>query len=115
MLASLCVVGLKPGDVRKKEMVKGRDYQRELQDGVYRVTCALMTSSRMVTMRRTSGNESENPDLRDLIASEVNETLQQILPGLFAQMKDELVQALAQRIDAAFTTRGSTAGSFSQA
>ncbi|KAJ9547556.1 hypothetical protein OSB04_020099 [Centaurea solstitialis] len=64
----------------------------------------------MVTTRRMSGTESENPDLRDLIASKVNETLQQILPGLFAQMKDELLQALDQRIDVAFTTRGSTTG-----
>ncbi|KAJ9546585.1 hypothetical protein OSB04_019128 [Centaurea solstitialis] len=63
---------------------------------------------RMVTTRRTSGTESENPDLRDVIAWE-------ILPGLFAQMKDELLQPLDQRIDAAFTIRGSTTRSTSQA
>ena len=45
----------------------------------------------MVNLRRrnrTSG--SENPDLRDMIASEVGETLQQMFPGMFSQMREEL-------------------------
>ncbi|KAJ9560416.1 hypothetical protein OSB04_005576 [Centaurea solstitialis] len=42
----------------------------------------------MVTTRRGNSTGSEEPDLRDLIGSEVNEMLQQLLHGLFAQMKD---------------------------
>jgi len=53
----------------------------------------------MVNLRprnRTSG--SENPDLRDMIASEVGETLQQMLPGMFSQMREELGQMIDQKI-----------------
>ncbi|KAJ9548231.1 hypothetical protein OSB04_020774 [Centaurea solstitialis] len=66
---------------------------------------------RMVNTRRNQGSEEpETPDLRDVIASEVTETLQQILPGLFAQMKDEILQVVYQRIDTAFTARGRRMG-----
>ncbi|KAJ9544994.1 hypothetical protein OSB04_024701 [Centaurea solstitialis] len=47
--------------------------------------------------------------------SQVTEALHQILPGLFAQTKDEILEAVDKRIDTAFTTRGSTSGSSSQA
>ncbi|KAJ9546377.1 hypothetical protein OSB04_018920 [Centaurea solstitialis] len=69
----------------------------------------------MVTTRHGSASGSEDSDLRDLIGSQVNEVLQQLLPGLFAQMKDELLQAFDERIEAAFTARGSAAGSSGQA
>ncbi|KAJ9546708.1 hypothetical protein OSB04_019251 [Centaurea solstitialis] len=68
----------------------------------------------MVTTRRGNSG-SEEPDLRDLIGSEVQEVLQQLLPGLFAQMKDEILQAMDERMEAAFTARGSASGSNSQA
>ncbi|KAJ9547022.1 hypothetical protein OSB04_019565 [Centaurea solstitialis] len=69
----------------------------------------------MVTTRRNQGSGgSETPDLMDLIGSEVNEVLHQLLPGLFAQMKDELLQAFDERIEAAFIARGSGTGSTSQ-
>ncbi|KAJ9556112.1 hypothetical protein OSB04_010726 [Centaurea solstitialis] len=68
----------------------------------------------MVTTRR-GNSRSEEPDLRDLIGSEVQEVLQQLLPGLFAQMKDEILQAMDERMEAAFTARGSASGSNSQA
>ena len=45
----------------------------------------------MVNLRpRNRTGEAETLDLRGMIASEVGETLQQLLLGLFAQMKDEL-------------------------
>ncbi|KAJ9565975.1 hypothetical protein OSB04_001941 [Centaurea solstitialis] len=69
----------------------------------------------MVTTRRGNSTGSEEPDLRDLIGSEVQEVLQQLLPGLFAQMKDEILQAMDERMEAAFTARGSASGSNSQA
>ncbi|KAJ9538034.1 hypothetical protein OSB04_030767 [Centaurea solstitialis] len=70
----------------------------------------------MVVTRRNSGSEEpETPDLRDIIVSQITETLQQILPGLFAQMKDEVLQAVDQRIDTAFASCGSTSGSNNQA
>ncbi|KAJ9558544.1 hypothetical protein OSB04_013158 [Centaurea solstitialis] len=67
------------------------------------------------TRRNPSSEEPETPDLRDVIGSQVTETLHQILPGLFAQMKDEILAAVDQRIDTTFTTHGSTSGSSSQA
>ena len=80
------------------------------------VSKLVLKTFRMVTTRRTSGTEEpETPDLRDVIDSEVTETLHQILPGLFAQMKDELLLAVDQRIEAAFTTRESATGSNNQA
>ncbi|KAJ9544224.1 hypothetical protein OSB04_023931 [Centaurea solstitialis] len=69
----------------------------------------------MVATRRGNSSGTEDTDLRDLIGFEVNEMLQQILPGLFTQMKDEILQALDDRIEAAFTACGSTSGSNNQA
>ncbi|KAJ9535608.1 hypothetical protein OSB04_un001254 [Centaurea solstitialis] len=70
----------------------------------------------MVTLRNrsTRTEEDETPDLRNIIASDVNEALQRILLGLFAQMKDELTQTFDQRIEAAFTVRSIGSGSSSQ-
>ncbi|KAJ9539274.1 hypothetical protein OSB04_032007 [Centaurea solstitialis] len=67
------------------------------------------------TRRNPSSEEPETPNLRDVIGSHVTEALHQILSGLFAQMKDEILEAVDQRIDTAFTTCGSTSGSSSQA
>ncbi|KAJ9544814.1 hypothetical protein OSB04_024521 [Centaurea solstitialis] len=50
----------------------------------------------------------------DQIAAQITETLQQMLPGLFNQMKDERIQTMDQRIDAALTTRSSGSGSTGQ-
>ncbi|KAJ9564756.1 LOW QUALITY PROTEIN: hypothetical protein OSB04_000722 [Centaurea solstitialis] len=61
------------------------------------------------------GTKTQSIRLGDIIASQITETLQQILPGLFAQMKDEVLQAVDQRIDTAFASRGSTSGSNNQA
>ncbi|KAJ9561541.1 hypothetical protein OSB04_006701 [Centaurea solstitialis] len=68
----------------------------------------------MVTTRRGNSG-SQEPDLRDLIGSQVQEVLQQLLPGLFAQMKDEILQAMDERMEATFVARGSASGSNSQA
>ncbi|KAJ9542719.1 hypothetical protein OSB04_029225 [Centaurea solstitialis] len=64
--------------------------------------------------RTSTSEEPETPDLRDVIGPQLTETLHQILPGLFAQMKDELMAAVDERIEAAFTARGSGSGSTSQ-
>ncbi|KAJ9542318.1 hypothetical protein OSB04_028824 [Centaurea solstitialis] len=85
---------------------------------VVRVACALTTSSKPCHggyQKEFGSEEPETPDLRDIIASQITETMQQILPGLFAQMKDEVLQAVDQRIDTAFASRGSTSGSNNQA
>ncbi|KAJ9562067.1 hypothetical protein OSB04_007227 [Centaurea solstitialis] len=50
----------------------------------------------------------------DQIAAQITETLQQMLPGLFNQMKDELIQTMDQCIDAALTARSSGSGSTGQ-
>ncbi|KAJ9564890.1 hypothetical protein OSB04_000856 [Centaurea solstitialis] len=69
----------------------------------------------MVVTRRTSTSEElETPDWLDVIGPQVTETLHQILPGLFAQMKDELLAAVDERIEAAFTARGSGTSNTSQ-
>ncbi|KAJ9566759.1 hypothetical protein OSB04_002725 [Centaurea solstitialis] len=82
-----------------------------VEDGIRTKPVRCMVSTR----RNPSSEEPETPDLRDVIGSQVTETLHQILPGLFAQMKDEILAAVDQRIDTAFTTHGSTSGSSSQA
>ncbi|KAJ9542385.1 LOW QUALITY PROTEIN: hypothetical protein OSB04_028891 [Centaurea solstitialis] len=69
----------------------------------------------VTTRRIQNSDEPKVPDLRDVIASQVTKALHHILPGLFAQMKDEILEAVDQRIDMAFTTRGSTSGNSSQA
>ncbi|KAJ9546535.1 LOW QUALITY PROTEIN: hypothetical protein OSB04_019078 [Centaurea solstitialis] len=48
------------------------------------------------------------PRLAGYLASQITKTMQQILPGLFAQMKDEILQA---RIDTTFASHGSASGS----
>ena len=64
----------------------------------------------MVNLRpRNRTGEAETPDLRGMIASEVGETLQQILPGLFAQMNDELSEMMDQKIEGAFSARNQQA------
>ncbi|KAJ9557272.1 hypothetical protein OSB04_011886 [Centaurea solstitialis] len=69
----------------------------------------------MVNTRRTSTTEEpKTPDLRDVIALQVTETLHQILPGLFVQMKGELLVAVDERIETDFIARGSGSGSTSQ-
>ena len=70
------------------------------------VNQGVVLNFRMVNLRprnRTSG--SENPDLRDMIASEVKETLQQMFPRMFSQMREKLGQMIDKKIEAAFTTR----------
>ncbi|KAI3518313.1 hypothetical protein L1887_06895 [Cichorium endivia] len=56
----------------------------------------------MLKMVRTrSGGETsgtEDPDLRDLVASEVGEVVQELLPGLFAQIKAELIEKMQEMI-----------------
>ncbi|KAJ9557268.1 hypothetical protein OSB04_011882 [Centaurea solstitialis] len=65
----------------------------------------------MVQTRHTNDSGAQQTDQ---IAAQISETLQQMLPGLFDQMKDELVQTLDQRIDAALTARSSGSGSTTQ-
>ncbi|KAJ9547592.1 hypothetical protein OSB04_020135 [Centaurea solstitialis] len=68
----------------------------------------------VVTRRTSTSEEQETPDLLDVIGPQITETLHQILPGLFAQMKDELLAAVDERIEATFTARGSGTSSTSQ-
>ncbi|KAI3522357.1 hypothetical protein L1887_00076 [Cichorium endivia] len=52
-------------------------------------------------VRTRSGGETsgtEDPDLRDLVASEVGEVVQELLPGLFAQIKAELIEKMQEMI-----------------
>ncbi|KAJ9557738.1 hypothetical protein OSB04_012352 [Centaurea solstitialis] len=51
---------------------------------------------------------------RRRIAAQITETLQQMLPGLFNQMRDELIQTMDQRIDAALSARSVGSGSTGQ-
>ncbi|KAJ9552586.1 hypothetical protein OSB04_016631 [Centaurea solstitialis] len=63
------------------------------------------------TRNNPSGSEAEQADQ---LAAQITAILQQTLPGLFDQMRDELVQTLDQRIDAALTARSSGSGSTAQ-
>ncbi|KAJ9546854.1 hypothetical protein OSB04_019397 [Centaurea solstitialis] len=66
---------------------------------------------RMVLTRSQTDDEAGQSDH---IAAQITETLQQMLPGLFNQMRDELIQTMDQRIDAALTARSLGTGSSSQ-
>ncbi|KAJ9564648.1 hypothetical protein OSB04_000614 [Centaurea solstitialis] len=63
------------------------------------------------TRNNPSGSDAEQADQ---LAAQITTILQQTLPGLFEQMRDELVQTLDQRIDAALTARSSGSGSTAQ-
>ncbi|KAJ9556716.1 hypothetical protein OSB04_011330 [Centaurea solstitialis] len=65
----------------------------------------------MVQTRRQDDSGAEQTDQ---MAAQIAETLQQMLPGLFNQMRDELVQTLDQRIDVALKARSSGTGSTAQ-
>src|SRR5581483_6162841 len=45
--------------------------------------------------------DSDIPDLGDMIAAEVGEALHDMLPGYFAQMKDELANEMRSQVEAA--------------
>ncbi|KAJ9551995.1 hypothetical protein OSB04_016040 [Centaurea solstitialis] len=73
-----------------------------------RLSCTL----RMVQTRNNpSGSEAEQANQ---LAAQITAILQQTLPGLFDQMREELVQTLDQRIDAALTARSSGSGRTAQ-
>ncbi|KAJ9541386.1 hypothetical protein OSB04_027892 [Centaurea solstitialis] len=63
------------------------------------------------TRNNPSGSDAEQTDQ---LAAQITVILQRTLPGLFDQMRDELVQTLDQRIDAALTARSSGSGSTAQ-
>ncbi|KAJ9541142.1 hypothetical protein OSB04_027648 [Centaurea solstitialis] len=63
------------------------------------------------TRNNPSGSEAEQADQ---LAAQITTILQQTLPGLFDQMREELVQTLDQRIDAALTARSSGSASTAQ-
>ena len=66
---------------------------------------------RMVNLRpRNHSTESETPELRGMIALEVGETLHQLLPGLFAQIKNEIDEMIDQKIEAEFVAGNPGAG-----
>ena len=56
------------------------------------------TRGRRQTPNGTDSTETTTPDMRGIIASEVREVMNEIMPGLFAQVKDELIQIIDQRV-----------------
>ncbi|KAJ9546613.1 hypothetical protein OSB04_019156 [Centaurea solstitialis] len=62
----------------------------------------------------TQSQTDDEAGQSDHIAAQITEALQQMLPGLFDQMKDELIQTMDQRIDAALTARNIGTGSTGQ-
>ncbi|KAJ9551979.1 hypothetical protein OSB04_016024 [Centaurea solstitialis] len=86
---------------------------------IYDFACALRlevdicmsTSSLKIRLGIAIGSEAEQADQ---LAAQITAILQQTLPGLFDQMRDELVQTVDQRIDAALTARSSGSGSTAQ-
>ncbi|KAJ9544243.1 hypothetical protein OSB04_023950 [Centaurea solstitialis] len=67
-----------------------------------------------VIMVQTRSHTDDEAGQSDHIAAQITETLQQMLPGLFNQMRDELIQTMDQRIDVALTARSLGTGSSSQ-
>ncbi|KVI11122.1 Retrotransposon gag protein [Cynara cardunculus var. scolymus] len=58
------------------------------------------------TTRRSSGESSQDPNLRRVLMFEVGEALQTMIPELFEQMKAELKIELGQMMDERITTLG---------
>ncbi|KVI01519.1 Retrotransposon gag protein [Cynara cardunculus var. scolymus] len=58
------------------------------------------------TTRRSSGERSQDPNLRRVVMSEVGEALQTMIPELFKQMKVELKIELGQMMDERITALG---------
>ncbi|KAJ9565015.1 hypothetical protein OSB04_000981 [Centaurea solstitialis] len=56
--------------------------------------------------------DQEIPNLREMIAAEVGEALHEMLPGYFAQMKEELMNEMRSQVEAAVAARpGGSGGS----
>ena len=64
-----------------------------------------MVNLRSQNLDSNGQDDSETPDLRGIIVSEVGETFQQLLLGLFTQIRDELSQLIDQKIIEAFIAR----------
>ncbi|KAJ9543618.1 hypothetical protein OSB04_023325 [Centaurea solstitialis] len=59
---------------------------------------------------RPTEEEEETSNLREMIASEVGEALQDLLPGLFAKIKDDLKQEIRTQVEAVMGDRANGSG-----
>ncbi|KAJ9556097.1 hypothetical protein OSB04_010711 [Centaurea solstitialis] len=96
--AGVCVVGLKLGDFGKNRL---------------RSEWPAEPSRRRMVQTRSQFDDGDAGQ-SDQIAAHIIETLQQMLPGLFNQMKDELIQTMDQCIYAALRARSLGSGSTGQ-
>ena len=56
------------------------------------------TRGRRQTPNGIDLTETTTPDMRGIIASEVRKVMNEVMPGLFAQVKDGLIQIIDQRV-----------------
>ncbi|KAJ9537987.1 hypothetical protein OSB04_030720 [Centaurea solstitialis] len=74
----------------------GRDPRLRLLLGF----CHITESSPKKGKKVVTEEDQETPDLREMIAAEVGEALHDMLPGYFAQMKDELKKKMRSQVEA---------------
>ncbi|KAJ9565502.1 hypothetical protein OSB04_001468 [Centaurea solstitialis] len=89
--------------------VKGMNSKTELQTGASERGMGRPAKN---TKKSAAVGDQEIPNLREMIAAEVGEALHEMLPGYFAQMKEELTNEMRSQVEAAVAARpGGSGGS----
>ncbi|KAJ9538673.1 hypothetical protein OSB04_031406 [Centaurea solstitialis] len=112
-VAAMRGVEVAPGPPSRREEAVRRNLRAARVVCCWLVVAAAVLWARRMVQTRSQFDDGE-AGKSDQIAAQITETLQQMLPGLFNQMKDELIQTMDQRIDAALTARNSGSGSTGQ-
>ncbi|KAJ9563166.1 hypothetical protein OSB04_008326 [Centaurea solstitialis] len=70
-----------------------------------------MVSKKQKGKKTVNTDEMDVENLREIISAEVAQVMQNTLPGLFEQMKDELAKTVNSQVEAAMASRPSGSGS----
>ncbi|KAJ9542210.1 LOW QUALITY PROTEIN: hypothetical protein OSB04_028716 [Centaurea solstitialis] len=95
-----------------------KGYETELQTGTSTwgehtilVKESIMVSKKQKGKKTVNTDEMDVEHLREIISAEVTQVMQNTLPGLFEQMKDELAKTVNSQVEAAMASRPSGSGS----
>ncbi|KAJ9539518.1 hypothetical protein OSB04_032251 [Centaurea solstitialis] len=95
-----------------------KGYETELQTGTSTwgehtilVKKGIMVSKKQKGKKTVNTDEMDVEHLREIISAEVAQVMQNTLPGLFEQMKDELAKTVNSQVEAAMASRPSGSGS----
>ncbi|KAJ9537988.1 hypothetical protein OSB04_030721 [Centaurea solstitialis] len=120
-IASTCQCQVRPGREKRKlpSEPPGRQFSQENLEDIKRSSeTELQTGASERGMRRPPKNskraaaveDQEIPDFRGMISAEVGEALHDLLPGMFAQMKEELTKEIRSQVEAAVASRPGGSG-----